>query len=92
MSAVVSVEVHLLDLAHERVSGVSGCALVVERLLGHSVESVEEVLLVYSVVADGLLYAYSLLESVYGIDKSLELLLVGISAETQSVCNFSIAR
>ena len=60
LAAVVGVQVELLDLAHERVARVSAGALVVECLLGHLVEGVEEVLLVNTVVGDGLLDALTL--------------------------------
>ena len=62
LAAVVGVQVELLDLAHERVARVGAGALVVECLLGHFVEGVEEVLLVNTVVGDGLLDADEVLE------------------------------
>ncbi|MPM22988.1 hypothetical protein SDC9_69449 [bioreactor metagenome] len=40
MRSVVGVEIHLLDLAHERIAGVGAGALVVEGLLGHRVQAV----------------------------------------------------
>ena len=56
--AVVGLEVHLLDLAHEGVAGVGAGALVVEGLLHHGVQVVQEVLLVHAVLGNGLLHAH----------------------------------
>ena len=49
-SAVVGVEVHLLNLAHQRVAGVGAGALVVKRLLGHIVQPGKEVRLKYAYI------------------------------------------
>ena len=67
LTAVVGVEVELLDFAHQRVARVGTGALIVERLLDHLVEGLEEVGLVHAVVGDGLLDA----------DGGLELLELG---------------
>ena len=89
--AVVCVEIHLLYLAHERVSRVCTGALVVECVLGHLVESVEEVFLVNAVVFDCLLYSDALLELVDSFYKILKLLLVVIAAESKAVGNLCVA-
>ena len=83
LAAVVGVQVELLDLAHERVARVCAGALVVERLLGHLVEGVEEVLLVNTVVGDGLLDADEVLELLELRDEVLEDLLVVLASMPQ---------
>lgn len=60
--AIVSVEVHALDLAHERITGVSAGALVVEGLFGHFVKTRKEIGFIRNIVADSLLNADALLE------------------------------
>ena len=75
LAAVVGIEVEALDFGHERVARVGAGALVVECLLGHLVEGVEEVLLVNTVVGDGLLDADEVLELLELRDEVLEDLL-----------------
>lgn len=54
--AVVSLQVHFLDLADQRVTGVAAGALVVEGVPGHFVQGGQEVLFLDAVVGDGLLH------------------------------------
>ena len=46
-------KVHLFDFAHQRITGVRTDTLIVKGLLGHSIPSVEEVLLIGAILADG---------------------------------------
>ena len=81
--AIVSVEIHLLDLTHERITRVSTCALVVESLLCHCVKTVKEILLVNAVITDCFLNSDSLLESVNSVDKVLKAFLIVLAAEAE---------
>src|SRR5699024_11231878 len=51
--SIVSCKIDLLQLGHQRISGVGSCALVVKRLIGHLIQSLQEIFLVYAVVSDG---------------------------------------
>ena len=91
MLAVVSVEIHLLDLAHKGISGVSAGALVIECLLYHLVEVSKEYFLVNAVVLDGLLDAYASLKIVDSLDKSLKLLGVVITLDAEVISDLCIS-
>ena len=86
VSTIVSIQVHLLDFLEERESRVSTGALVIECLLNHSVQSVEEVLLVDAVVLDGLLNTDSVLELVDLLDKTLNLSLIVLAGYRREPC------
>ena len=81
--AIVSVEIHLLDLTHERITRVSTCALVIESLLCHCVKTVKEILLVNAVITDCLLDAYSIFKCIDSVDKVLKAFLIVLAAEAE---------
>ena len=91
MSTIVCFEVHFLDLAHQRISWVSTGTLVIECILNHAVQSFQEVLLVNTVILDGLLDANSLFEIFDLLDEQFESFLVILAAYTAEVCTFCIA-
>ena len=91
MLAVVGVEVHLFDFAHQRIARICAGALVVERLLDHRVEPLEEVLLVRDVVADRALDADAVEEAADLLDEVLELFALGLSCHAESICDFEVA-
>ena len=92
VGAVIGVEVHLLDLAHEGIPGVRAGALVVEGLLHHAVQPGQEVGFVNAVVPDGLFDADFGLQLVDGRDQFFQLLLVRGAAQLQVVGNLGIPR
>lgn len=55
--AVVALQIDLFDLLHQWISWVSACTLVVECLLYHIIQCVEEVFLIYAIVFDRFLDA-----------------------------------
>ena len=79
--SIIAFQVDFFHLTHKRISWVSSCTLVVECLLGHLVERVEEVLLVDTVVGDGLLDADEVLELLELRDEVLEGLLVVLAPD-----------
>ena len=79
--SVISVEIHLFDFAHERISRVCAGALIVERLFRHRVEAVEEVGFVGNVIFDRGFDSDSRFEVVHGFDKVFEFFGVGVAAE-----------
>ena len=83
MLAVICVQIHLLDLAHKRITRVSTRALIVERLFYHLVKSVKEVLFVYAVILDGILDTDIFLEVIYCFYKIFEFFFIIISAKSQ---------
>ena len=89
--AVVSKRVDLLQLGNERVPRVRARALVVERLLGHLVQGVEEVLLVHAVLADGILYADRVLKVAQLLDEEIQGLVVILALDTVVLCNLAVA-
>ena len=89
--AVVGVKIHLLYLAHERLTRVRSGALVVKRLLGHIVKAGKEVCLIHAIVAYRLLDTHALLESIDGGNKAFELFGIGPALKTQRVGDFGIA-
>ena len=54
LSAVISIQIHLFDFAHKRVTGIGARALIVERVLRHGIETGKE-LLFRNLIAEGLL-------------------------------------
>ena len=50
--AVVALQIDLFDLLHQWISWVSACTLIVECLLYHVIQCVEEVFLIYAIVFD----------------------------------------
>ena len=92
MGAVVGVQVHLLDFLHQRVPGVGAGALVVEGLLYHGIQPIQEVLLVNAIVPDGLLDAHPLFQDVNGGNQILQLLFIRATVQFQIVRNFGVSR
>ena len=90
--AVIGVEIHLLDLAHQRITGIGSRALVVECLNGHIVQSVEEVLLVGNILFDGGLDADLRLEFIDLLDQVGELFAVVLAAYAEVIGDLRIAR
>ena len=91
LPAVVGVEVHLSYLADQRIARIRASALVVERLLGHLVETREEVLLVRDVVADGRLDADALLEVADRLEEVRELLVGVLPPDAERVRDLEVA-
>lgn len=89
--AVVSIEIHLLYLAHQRISRICSRALVVKCLLGHIVEPCKEICLIYIVIAYRFLYADALLERVYRLYEIFVLFDVTLAAKPQIIGNLCIA-
>ena len=87
---VISIEIHLLNFAHERVTGVGAGALVIESLLGHSVKTCEEVGFVGCVFADSLFDADAFFQFVDLCDESFNLLGSSLALDAEIVGNFGI--
>ena len=91
MLAVVSVKIHLLDFLHHRITRVGAGALIVESLLGHFVETREEVFLIRDVIADRGLDADTGLKVSDGGDEVLELLGLVAAANAESRGDLEVA-
>ena len=57
MGAIIGVEIHLFNLAHQRIAGVGTGALVVEGLLDHIIKTGQEIFFINAIVFDGFLDA-----------------------------------
>lgn len=51
---IVAFQIQVLHLAHKRISRVCRCTLIVECLLGHLIQSLQELLLIDAVSLDGI--------------------------------------
>ena len=88
---IVGFQVHFLDLAEQRVARIAAGALVVKGVLHHLVEGLQEVLLVYAVVLDGLFDADRFFELLDLLDEELQCLCVVLAADTAEVCALGVA-
>ena len=89
--AVVALEIDFLDLAHQGVAGVGAGALVVEGVLHHLVQGIQEVLLVHAVILDGLLDANLLLQVFQGLDEVFKDLVVVLALDATVAGSLHIA-
>lgn len=76
--------------AHQRIPRIRAGALVVERLLHHLVEGVEEIFLIDAVLLDGLLDAYLGFQLFNGGQQVLELLLVVPALDAEEIGAFHV--
>ena len=67
--AVVSLQIQILDLAHQRIPGVRAGALIVKCLLHHSIQRIQEVLLIHAVVLDAGFHTHGLFQLLNLLDE-----------------------
>ena len=78
--AVVGIQVHLLNFAHQGIAGVCAGALVIEGLLHHFIQPCQEIFLADAVILDGRLDTHTLFQGFDGINELFQLLFVGLAA------------
>ena len=91
MRSVISVEVHLLYLAHERITRICACTLVIKRLLRHFVNACKKFLFVNAVILNCFLYSDLFLKFIYGFYEIFKLIAVGFALYSEVIGNLGIS-
>ena len=87
--SIIAFQVDFFHLTHKRISWVSSCTLVVECLLCHIIQCIQEVFLIYTVIFDCLLNANLLFEFFQFSDEVLKYFFICL---TFASCNVLILR